>query len=75
MQQLIVNIPDNKIAFFMDLAKNLGFTIEKTISTGVTPQKESKGKASSLRGRLSPMTNEQIDQQFNDMRNEWQKDI
>jgi len=29
MQQLTINIPDNKIVFFMDLAKNLGFTIEK----------------------------------------------
>ena len=34
-----------------------------------------KGKASGLRGKMSPMTNEQIDQQFNGMRNEWQKDF
>ena len=36
---------------------------------------KSKGKASGLRGKMSPMTNEQIDQQFNNMRNEWQKDF
>lgn len=74
MQQLTVNIPDNKIAFFMDLAKNLGFTIENSIQKSSSRQIKS-GRASGLRGKMSPMTNEQIDQQFNDMRNEWQKDI
>lgn len=33
MQQLTVHIPDNKIAFFMDLVKNLGFTVEKSVLT------------------------------------------
>ncbi len=28
MQQLTVSVPDNKIAFFMDLAKNLGFSVQ-----------------------------------------------
>ena len=36
---------------------------------------KSKVKASSLRGKLSPMTNEEIDQQFKSMRDEWQKDF
>lgn len=33
MQQLTVHIPDNKITFFMDLAENLGFTVEKSVLT------------------------------------------
>lgn len=40
MQQLIVNIPDNKIAFFLDLAKNLGFTIENRIQKNVLTEKQ-----------------------------------
>lgn len=30
---------------------------------------------SSLRGKMTPLTNEQIDQQFKDLRNEWQRNI
>ena len=30
---------------------------------------------SSLRGRMTPLTNDQIDQQFKDLRNEWEKNI
>ncbi len=40
MQQLIVNIPDNKIAFFMDLAKNLGFTIENSAHENILTKKQ-----------------------------------
>ena len=40
MQQLTVNIPDSKIAFFMDLAKNLGFTVEKSIQKNVLTEKQ-----------------------------------
>jgi len=40
MQQLTVNIPDNKIAFFIDLAKNLGFTIENSQQKNVLTQKQ-----------------------------------
>ncbi|MFI5196246.1 MAG: hypothetical protein ACHQD8_04085 [Chitinophagales bacterium] len=40
-----------------------------------SPHTKLKNKVSSLRGKMSPMTNEQIDQQFNNMRNEWQKDF
>ena len=39
----------------------------------IPPHLKSVGKASSLRGKMSSMTNEQIDQQFNAMRDEWQK--
>jgi hypothetical protein len=39
MQQLTVNIPDNKIAFFIDLAKNLGFTIENSQQKNVLTQR------------------------------------
>jgi len=35
MQQLTINIPDNKISFFLDLAKNLGFTIEERTQNSV----------------------------------------
>ena len=37
------------------------------------PHQKSTGKASGLRGKMSPMTNEQIDQQVNALRDEWQK--
>jgi len=40
MQQLTINIPDNKIAFFMDLAKNLGFTIENTKQKNILTEKQ-----------------------------------
>ena len=40
MQKLIINIPDNKMAFFMDLAKNLGFTIEKSAQKNVLTEKQ-----------------------------------
>ena len=40
MQQLTVNIPDNKIDFFMDLAKNLGFTIENKKEKNVLTKKQ-----------------------------------
>jgi len=40
MQQLIVNIPDSKIAFFMDLAKNLGFTVENSTEKNVLTDKQ-----------------------------------
>jgi len=40
MQQLTVNIPDNKIDFFMDLAKNLGFTVEKNTQKNVLTDKQ-----------------------------------
>jgi hypothetical protein len=36
---------------------------------------EKKPKISSLRGKMTPMTNEQIDQQFNELRNEWERGI
>ena len=40
MQQVIINIPDNKMAFFTDLAKNLGFTIEKSKHKSVLTEKQ-----------------------------------
>ncbi len=40
MQQLTINIPDNKIAFFIDLANNLGFTIENSTQKSVLTQKQ-----------------------------------
>ena len=40
MQQLTVNIPDNKVGFFMDLAKNFGFTIENTAGKNVLSQRQ-----------------------------------
>ena len=40
MQQLTVNIPDNKIDFFVDLAKNLGFTIEHGVQKNVLTEKQ-----------------------------------
>jgi hypothetical protein len=40
MQQLTVNIPDNKIAFFIDLAKNPGFTIENSQQKNVLTQRQ-----------------------------------
>jgi len=40
-----------------------------------SPHAKSRVKASSLRGKLSPMTNEEIDKQFKSLRNEWQKDF
>jgi hypothetical protein len=40
MQQLTVSIPDNKIAFFIDLAKNLGITIENGIQKNVLTDKQ-----------------------------------
>lgn len=40
MQQVIVNVPDKKVAFFEDLTKNLGFTIEKKPSSGVLTKKQ-----------------------------------
>ena len=67
MQQGLVNIPDNKLAFFIDLARNLGLTIEQKQQTDAVKK---YGKASQLRGKISSMTNEQIDQQFNEMRSE-----
>ena len=36
---------------------------------------EKEGKVSRLRGKLSSMTNEQIDAQVKTLRDEWQKDI
>jgi len=39
------------------------------------PHSKSHSKVSELRGKMTPMTNEQIDQQFNDLRNEWKRDI
>ena len=47
--------------------------IEKHSIPSLTPKH--KGKASGLRGKLSPMTNKQIDQLFNSIRNEWEKDF
>ncbi len=40
MQQLTINVPDNKIAFFMDLAKNLGFTIESNIKENILSDRQ-----------------------------------
>jgi len=40
MQQLIVNIPDSKIAFFIDLAKHLGFTVENSTEENVLTAKQ-----------------------------------
>ncbi len=37
--------------------------------------RSSKGKISAMRGKITPMTNEQIDQQLNDFRKEWERDI
>ncbi len=45
---------------------------EKNAAPG---QVKPKGKASALRGKMSPMTNKQIDEQFNSLRDEWRKDI
>ena len=42
MQQLIVNIPDNKLAFFIDLANNLGFTIENKASENILTKKQTE---------------------------------
>ena len=40
MQQLTVHIPDSKIAFFIDLATNLGFAVENNIQTSVLTAKQ-----------------------------------
>ena len=40
MQRLTINIPDNKMAFFIDLANNLGFTIENNIQKNVLSEKQ-----------------------------------
>jgi hypothetical protein len=40
MKQLTVNIPDNKIAFFIDLATNLGFTIENNTQKIVLSERQ-----------------------------------
>ena len=38
MKQIILNIPDNKVPFFMELVQNLGFI--KNIKTDDEPTKE-----------------------------------
>ena len=40
MQQLTVHIPDNKIAFFIDLATNLGFVVENNIQTNILTERQ-----------------------------------
>ena len=40
MQQLTVHILDNKIAFFIDLATNLGFEVENNIQTNVLTERQ-----------------------------------
>lgn len=77
MQELIVQVPDNKLSFFKDLLKNLGYVASELSSKAAieTDRPRLKGTASSLRGKLSPMTNEQIDAQFKNMREEWERDI
>jgi hypothetical protein len=40
MQQVTVNVPDKKVAFFEDLTKNLGFTVQKKSVPGVLTKKQ-----------------------------------
>jgi hypothetical protein len=40
MQQLTVHVPDNKIAFFIDLATNLGFVVENNIQQNILTEKQ-----------------------------------
>jgi hypothetical protein len=40
MQHLTINIPDNKVDFFTDLVKNLGFTIENPVQKNVLTDKQ-----------------------------------
>jgi len=42
MRQLTVNVPDNKIAFFIDLANNLGFTVENSPAKNVLTEEQMK---------------------------------
>ncbi len=40
MQQLTIHVPDNKIAFFIDLATNLGFEVENNIQQNVLTDRQ-----------------------------------
>ncbi len=40
MQHLTINIPDNKVTFFTDLVKNLGFTIEGSLPKNILTEKQ-----------------------------------
>ncbi len=40
MQQLTVHIPESKVDFFMDLAKNLGFKVENNVQKNVLTEKQ-----------------------------------
>jgi hypothetical protein len=42
MQQLTVHIPENKIAFFMELAHNLGFKVDNSVPKNVLTQEQIK---------------------------------
>jgi len=40
MQQVTVHVPDNKIAFFIDLATNLGFKVDNNIREQVLTERQ-----------------------------------
>jgi hypothetical protein len=42
MQQLTINIPDNKIDFFMELVQNLGFNVDKKVQGSVLTEEQIK---------------------------------
>ncbi|MES2702018.1 MAG: hypothetical protein V4649_05235 [Bacteroidota bacterium] len=69
MHEVTVAVPDNKLSFFLELIEHLGFSVESNLSiVDETEAANASGIASKLRGKLSPMTNEDIDRQFKAMR-------
>lgn len=40
MQQLTIQIPDNKMAFFIELANSLGFQIEQGVQKNILTQEQ-----------------------------------
>ena len=73
--QYITDSAGKKLSVVLPFKEYEEILVELEAKAAILPHEKSKNKVSDLRGKLSPMTNEQIDQQFNDMRNEWQRDL
>ncbi len=73
--QYITDSTGKKLSVVLPFKEYEKILEELEVKSSTASHTKSKSKASELRGKNSPMTNEQIDRQFNDMRNEWQKDL
>ncbi len=70
--QFITDNAGRKLSVVLPYAEYQQIVAELEEKTIQGQQKKTKIKVSALRGKMSSLTNEQIDQQFKEIRNEWQ---